>query len=522
MKKSVIVLLLFTLFLNEGYSQDLKSFFKDADAFFATNVKDNKIMYQSVKDNPATLKKLTDFVASADVKGYSEAELKAFYINAYNLLVVKNVVDHYPIKKPLDVEGFFDAIKHTVGGKKTTLNNFEKKELLNKYKDARLHFVLVCAAVSCPPIANYAYMPDKLEEQLEERTKAAINDPTFIRADDFAGKLEISKIFEWYVDDFKPNVKTFINKYKEPKLEDAAKLNYYPYDWTLNDVSVSTGGGSNSSASTATDGGDDDFAPVLVGATMPKGKFEIQAFNSLFTANYGDKENGSRSSYFSSLINLSYGLTGRFDIGLDFIVKSFRANDLYNSSPFRALEFKNSMDSVTTPGGTTRPAIWGSSVSHLGPRVRFAPFKKFPLAFEQAFYFPINNLPTNIDPSITWVTQIFYDKQFNPKLGLFIALTFWQPLVVGQKFKFQVPYLKAFFSWYATSRFTMYATTTSFTEWGAGAKFLITPKFEIQAMYTYYVPIPGLAELYTGTGAKNVMTFNIGIRYRTSIVSKNR
>ncbi|MFT5646711.1 MAG: hypothetical protein ACI976_001394, partial [Aureispira sp.] len=120
-------------------------------------------------------------------------------------------------------------------------------------------------------------------------------------------------------------------------------------------------------------------------------------------------------------------------------------------------------------------------------------------------------------PSLYWVTQFYYDKQFNSKFGLFIALTFWQPIVPGQQFNFDVPYLKAFFSWYATKRFTMYATTTSFTEWGAGVKFLITPQFEIQALYTYYVPIPGLADIYTGVGAKNVMTFNLGLRYRTAI-----
>ncbi|MBL4648187.1 MAG: hypothetical protein JKY03_00520, partial [Aureispira sp.] len=169
--------------------------------------------------------------------------------------------------------------------------------------------------------------------------------------------------------------------------------------------------------------------------------------------------------------------------------------------------------------GTSMQAISDFGLTHLGPRVRFSPFKKIGLSFEQAFYFPIGGIPVEntVDPALYWVTQFYYDKQFNSKFGLFIALTFWQPIVPGQKFEFQVPYLKAFFSWYATKRFTMYATTTTFTEWGAGAKFLITPQFEIQALYTYYVPIPGLSDIYTGIGAKNVMTFNLGIRYRTSV-----
>lgn len=432
--------------------------------------------------------------------------------------MAKAVIDNYPIAQPLDVPGFFDGIKHKVAGKKMTLNNLEQKELLQRYKDGRLHFVLVCAAVSCPPIANFAYMPDKLEAQLEKRTKEAINDPSFLKVDDFAGTVGFSKIFEWYASDFKPNVTTFINKYKETALPSGVKPTYYPYNWTLND-------GSTGVATTGTDaapGGETDFEPIIAAATMPKNAFELNTFHSIFTANYGDKDNGNRGSYFSGLFMFSYGLTGRFDAGFDFILKSYRANDIFSSSPFRALDFRKATDSVTTPGGTQMTAISDFGLTHLGPRVRFAPFKKVGLSFEQAFYFPITGIPAGntVDPALYWVTQIYYDKQFNSKFGLFIALTFWQPIVPGQQFRFQVPYLKAFFSWYATKRFTLYATTTTFTEWGAGAKFLITPQFEVQALYTYYVPIPGLAEVYTGGGAKNVMTFNLGIRYRTTIVTK--
>ncbi|BDS14351.1 DUF547 domain-containing protein [Aureispira anguillae] len=499
------------------FAQDLNSFFEDTDAFFVKYVNDNKVQYQLIKEDSEALTKLTNFIAAADVSTYTDVERKAFYINSYNLLVIKTVVDHYPIAQPLEVAGFFDGIKQKVAGKKITLNNLEQKELLQKYKDARLHFVLVCAAVSCPPIANYAYQPNQLEEQLEQRTRSAINDNQFIKVDDFAGKVELSKIFEWYAADFKPNAKSFINKYRTAALPTDAKTSYYVYNWTLNDASVMAKETASSETKSET-----DFEPIIAAATMPKNTFELNTFHTLYTSNYGDRDYGNRGSYFSSLFLFSYGLTGRFDIGVDFILKSYRANDIFSSSPFRALEFRKGVDSVTTPGGSRFAAISDFGLTHLGPRVRFAPFKKIGLSFEQAFYFPITGIPAGntVDPALYWVTQIYYDKQFNSKFGLFVALTFWQPITPGQQFKFQVPYLKAFFSWYASKRFTLYATTTTFTEWGAGAKFLITPQFEIQALYTYYVPIPGLSEIYTGNGAKNVMTFNLGIRYRTSIVTK--
>jgi hypothetical protein len=520
MKQLLTLIVITFLVINGAKGQDLNSFFKDADAFFSKHVSDSKIQYGVIKEAPKELTELTNFIASADVSSYSDAQLKAFYINSYNLLVIKTVVDNYPITQPLDVPGFFDLVKQKVAGKKTTLNNFEKKELLQKYGDPRLHFVLVCAAVSCPPIANFAYMPDKLEEQLETRTKEAMNDGVFIKVDDFAGTVQISQIFDWYASDFKPSASTFINKYKTTPLPTASKPTYYTYNWTLNDATTAIRGGG-----TVPDGAVEKtatFEPIIAAATMPKNTFELNTFHSLYTSNYGDKDFGSRGSYFSSLFLFSYGISGRFDIGWDFILKSYRANDLFDSSPFRALEFRKGVDSVTTPGGTSMQAISDFGLTHLGPRVRFSPFKKIGLSFEQAFYFPIGGIPAGntVDPALYWVTQFYYDKQFNSKFGLFIALTFWQPIVPGQKFNFQVPYLKAFFSWYATNRFTMYATTTTFTEWGLGAKFLITPQFEVQALYTYYVPIPGLADIYTGTGAKNVMTFNLGIRYRTTIRMK--
>lgn len=517
MKQILTSIMLTFLVVHGAKGQDLKSFFKDADAFFGKYVQDDKVQYGVIKGDPKELTMLTDFIASADVSSYTDEQLKAFYINSYNLLVIKTVVDNYPIAKPLDVPGFFDGVKQKIAGKKTTLNNFEQKELLQKYKDARLHFVLVCAAVSCPPIANFAYVPEKLEEQLETRTNQAINDGVFIKVDDFAGKVEISQIFDWYASDFKPNANEFIKKYRKDPLPEGVKATYYTYNWTLNDAKV------NGNASTP-DGAvekavDTSFEPIIAAATMPKNTFEINTFHTLFTSNFGDREFGNRGSYFSSLFLFSYGVSGRFDIGWDFILKSFRANDMFSSSPFRALEFRKGTDSIVTPGGTRMQAVYDFGLTHLGPRVRFSPFKKIGLSFEQAFYFPITGIPANntVDPALYWVTQIYYDKQFNSKFGLFIALTFWQPIVPGQQFKFQVPFLKAFFSWYTTKRFTLYATTTTFTEWGLGAKFLITPQFEIQALYTYYVPIPGLADIYVGSGAKNVMTFNLGIRYRTSI-----
>ena len=154
-----------------------QSFFDQADDFFAKNVKDGKVNYKSIKANPKQLNELVKYIAELDLsnKRVTADFQKAFYINAYNVLVIKEVVDLYPIEGPLKVDGFFDGISHTVMGKKMTLDQLEKGTLYKQFPDPRLHFVLVCAAKGCPPLASQAFTPTDLDQQIESRTKYVMN-----------------------------------------------------------------------------------------------------------------------------------------------------------------------------------------------------------------------------------------------------------------------------------------------------------------------------------------------------------
>jgi hypothetical protein len=137
------------------------------------------------------------------------------------------------------VPGFFDKIKHDVGGEHITLNDIENKLLRANFpQEPRFHFVLVCAGLGCPPIINSAYMPSSLDAQLEKQTVTALNDNNFIRVIN-KKKVQVSQIFEWYTQDFKQNgasLVDFINTYRTEKIPDGTRVSYYPYDWTLNAV----------------------------------------------------------------------------------------------------------------------------------------------------------------------------------------------------------------------------------------------------------------------------------------------
>lgn len=238
MKRNIFcaVIAFFAFGFSIAQAQDShKAFFGKADAFFKAHVKDGLVGYKAIKSDPSALNGLVKQVAGFPAKAATPQVRKAFYINAYNLLVIKSIVDRYPTKSPMDINGFFDGQKHLVGGDKLTLNQLEKEKLLKPTKDARLHFVLVCAAISCPRIANFAYLPDQLDKQMETQTKLALNDASFIRPQ--GSKVLVSEIFKWYAQDFTNDagsIANYLNKYRASKVDNKAKIGYYTYNWSLN------------------------------------------------------------------------------------------------------------------------------------------------------------------------------------------------------------------------------------------------------------------------------------------------
>lgn len=230
--KKIIVSLVACAFFVQANAQDISSFFTKTDAFLKKNVSNGKVDYQSIKNDPSSLNDILEIASKIDVSKENENNGKAFWINAYNVTLIKAIVNKYPVKSPLDIAGLFDKGTYLVAGKKLTLNDIENKMIRAKYYDARVHFVLVCGATGCPPIINAAYLPDTLEEQLNKQTKLALNNSNFIKVT--TKKVELSQIFEWYKDDFGKNTLDFINKYRTEKLDTKTKYTYYTYDWTLN------------------------------------------------------------------------------------------------------------------------------------------------------------------------------------------------------------------------------------------------------------------------------------------------
>ncbi len=229
-------LLLFILLVSLVTSaQDLNTYFYKVDAFMAQHVANGKVNYKSIYKNSADLDEILDIAKSVSVTPSDAKNYQAFWINAYNIATIKGIIDNYPINSPLDKKGFFDKTTYSLGGKQITLNDIENKLLRAKFNDARVHFVLVCGAVGCPPLISKAYKPETLDAQLTAQTKKAING-NFIKANTKKKRVQVSQIMEWYKEDFVQNGTEidFLNQYLDKKLPSKTKLSYFTYNWQLN------------------------------------------------------------------------------------------------------------------------------------------------------------------------------------------------------------------------------------------------------------------------------------------------
>lgn len=234
MKKLIVLILLITTI--KGVSQNTDIFFNKADSFFKTYVKNGKVAYAELHKDSKALKEVLAIAKSINVSKDKDKVYQAFWINAYNLSVIKGIIDNYPTNSPLDNAGFFDKTKHNIGGKNITLNDIEHKLLRAQFNDPRFHFVLVCGAIGCPPLINEAYLPVTLNKQMEVQTKKALNG-SFLIVNTKKKRVEVSQIMEWYKGDFTMKGASeidFINQYRTEKIPSNFKIKYFPYNWKLN------------------------------------------------------------------------------------------------------------------------------------------------------------------------------------------------------------------------------------------------------------------------------------------------
>lgn len=232
---SALALLTLLLAAPDAHAFDHSRF----DAILKAHVRAGRVDYAAIKARAkADLDAYVTAVGGAKIDGLSRDAKLAFYLNAYNAMVIKAVVERWPnIESVIKVSGFFDGARYRVAGRSVTLNQLEKKIILPTFKEPRVHFALVCAARSCPPLRARAFAGRGLSRVLEGLTKRFVNSNRGVRME--GGRVSVSKLFQWYAKDF-GDVKAFLARYHDrhaAAIKAASSLAYLHYDWALNKLS---------------------------------------------------------------------------------------------------------------------------------------------------------------------------------------------------------------------------------------------------------------------------------------------
>lgn len=205
----------------------------------------NRVDYAGLKKDRPTLQKYLGRLATAKVETLSKEELLAFLINSYNAYTLDLIVEHYPVKSIRDIPNAWKAELYSVAGVKVSLDFIEHSLLRvpELFTEPRIHFGVNCASNGCPPLRPGAYTGPNVRKQLEETTRSALANPTYLQVKD--GKVHVTEVLKWFGEDFVRKHGS-VAKFLMPYVNEEAKkilaagdgaLSYLPYDWKLNDKS---------------------------------------------------------------------------------------------------------------------------------------------------------------------------------------------------------------------------------------------------------------------------------------------
>jgi hypothetical protein len=213
-------------------------------------VEDGRVDYAGLVENDlpaldAYLATLSGTCAE-DYARWSRVEKIAFWINAYNAFTVRLIANHYPLDSIRNIgwlpgAAFRKAFIPMQGlrGEDVSLDDIEHRVLRAGFGEPRIHFALVCAARSCPPLRTEAYRGADLAAQLDDQGRRFLGDRDRNRVDGGARTLYLSKIFDWFRPDFETqgSLAAFVAPYLGVPAADIAAfaIEFLPYDWSLNE-----------------------------------------------------------------------------------------------------------------------------------------------------------------------------------------------------------------------------------------------------------------------------------------------
>ena len=213
---------------------------------------DGFVDYRGWKASPADRRALLAYLGALGrgdpARPGSDAARLAFWINAYNALTIEGILRVYPTKSirehtaALFGYNLWEDLPLRVGGGTYSLDAIEH-EILRKLREPRIHFAIVCASVGCPTLRAEAFTAAKLEDQLADQARDFFARPKHFTFDAAANTVTLSKILDWFGEDFGDSPGAILRRVKpylpadvrEAATAAGVRVRFREYDWSLND-----------------------------------------------------------------------------------------------------------------------------------------------------------------------------------------------------------------------------------------------------------------------------------------------
>lgn len=210
-----------------------------------------RVDYRALRDSEEW-RRLVRSLAESDPSALRTRDEKlAFWIDAYNVLAIDLVVRHYPLESIRDIGWLLNPVwkrpAGEVGGRRYSLDEIEHG-IVRPLGDPRAHAAVVCASLSCPPLLREPWSADRLDAQLDAALRGWLAHPRKgLRIDRGRGSVTLSRIFDWFDEDFEEagGALAFVSPYLSPEDRDwlrgegaDASVDFFDYDWSLNDLAT--------------------------------------------------------------------------------------------------------------------------------------------------------------------------------------------------------------------------------------------------------------------------------------------
>jgi uncharacterized membrane protein YdjX (TVP38/TMEM64 family) len=215
------------------------------DALLRAHVNDYGLVdYAALAADGGRLAGYIDALGTAPFVDLGRNEKLALLINAYNAFTLQLIVEHYPLDSIYEIPAGdrWESARWMVADRRYSLDEIENSLIRPNFRDDRIHFALVCAALGCPKLRREAYTGEAIEEQLEQQARDTHASERWFRYDEAEGLVRLTQVYSWYAEDFEQlhgSVLASAARYSSAlrqALEEgrALRIRWLPYDWSLN------------------------------------------------------------------------------------------------------------------------------------------------------------------------------------------------------------------------------------------------------------------------------------------------